>query len=130
MIKQLDELLRAYLARDPAARSRLEVLLLYPGVTAVVCRIETGRTHQIRVHMASLGCPVVGDAIYGKGTLDKTLDPVPPRQMLHAWRLSLWHPVKGEKMSFEAPIPADMAVYMADAPLQPRIDKQTGGNRP
>ena len=102
----------------------------YPGVTAVVCRIAPGRTHPIRVHMASLGCPVVGDAIYGKGALDRTLDPVPPRQMLHAWRLSLWHPVKGEKMSFEAPIPADMAVYMADAPLQPRIDKQTGGNRP
>ncbi len=89
----------------------------YPGVTAVLCRIETGRTHQVRVHMSSIGCPVVGDVIYGKGALDRTLDPVPPRQMLHAWRLSLWHPVKGERMSFEAPVPADMAVYMVDAPV-------------
>ena len=93
------------------------VMPQYSGLSAVVCRIETGRTHQIRVHMASLGCPVAGDAIYGKGALDRALDPVPPRQMLHAWRLSLWHPVKGGKMSFESPVPADMAVYMKD--LQP-----------
>lgn len=74
--------------------------------------IETGRTHQIRVHMASLGCPVIGDKTYGKSALDKQLDPVPARQMLHAWKLVLWHPVKNEKMSFEAPIPADMRSYL------------------
>ena len=85
------------------------------AVSVVVCRIETGRTHQIRVHMASLGCPVIGDAVYGKSALDKTLDPVPTRQMLHAWRLSLWHPTKGVKMSFEAPVPADMASYLDES---------------
>ena len=78
----------------------------------VECRIETGRTHQIRVHMASLGCPVIGDKVYGKGALDKRLDPVPARQMLHAWKLRLWHPVKGVEMSFEAPIPADLRQYL------------------
>ena len=82
-----------------------------PGISTVICRIETGRTHQIRVHMASLGCPVIGDRVYGKSALDKRLDPAPARQMLHAWKLSLWHPTKGVKMDFTAPIPEDMAVY-------------------
>ena len=80
--------------------------------TAVECRIETGRTHQIRVHMASLGCPVIGDRVYGKPALDRKLDPVPARQMLHAWRLGLWHPVKNVEMTFEAPVPADMRAYL------------------
>lgn len=78
----------------------------------IECRIETGRTHQIRVHMASLGCPVIGDRTYGKPSLDRKLDPVPPRQMLHAWKLKLWHPVKNVKMDFEAPIPADLRSYL------------------
>lgn len=77
-------------------------------ISAVECKIETGRTHQIRVHMASLGCPVIGDKVYGKSALDKKLDPVPARQMLHAWKLKLWHPVKRVEMSFEAPLPEDM----------------------
>ena len=81
-------------------------------ISLIECRIETGRTHQIRVHMASLGCPVIGDSAYGKSALDKRLSPVPARQMLHAWRLVLWHPVTGEKLSFEAPVPADMAAYL------------------
>lgn len=80
--------------------------------SVVECRIETGRTHQIRVHMASLGCPVIGDKVYGKSALDKQLDPVPMRQMLHAWKLTLYHPVKNEKMTFEAPLPPDFAVYL------------------
>lgn len=62
--------------------------------------------------MASLGCPVIGDSVYGKPALDKKLDPVPQRQMLHAWRLKLWHPVKSVQMSFEAPIPDDMQPYI------------------
>ena len=80
--------------------------------TAVECKIETGRTHQIRVHMASLGCPVIGDKVYGKSALDKKLDPVPARQMLHAWKLKLWHPVKRVEVAFEAPVPDDMKNYL------------------
>ena len=80
--------------------------------TAVECKIETGRTHQIRVHMASLGCPVIGDKVYGKSALDKKLDPVPARQMLHAWKLKLWHPVKHVEVAFEAPVPDDMKTYL------------------
>ena len=82
------------------------------NLSLVKCVIETGRTHQIRVHLASLGCPVIGDKTYGKSALDKQLDPVPTRQMLHAWRLTLWHPVKNEKMTFEAPLPSDFVVYV------------------
>ena len=81
------------------------------GTSLVECVIETGRTHQIRVHMASLGCPVIGDRVYGKGALDRKLEPVPERQMLHAWRLKLWHPVFEVEMSLEAPIPSDMKPY-------------------
>ena len=85
------------------------------GLSLVECRIETGRTHQIRVHMASLGCPVVGDAVYGRRALDKRLDPVPARQMLHAWRLSLSHPADGRRMDFESPPPADLLEYVPAA---------------
>ena len=83
------------------------------AISLVECRIETGRTHQIRVHMASLGCPVIGDKVYGKSALDKKLEPVPARQMLHAWKLGLWHPVKNVQMSFEAPVPTDMRAYIS-----------------
>ena len=81
------------------------------GYSLIECRIETGRTHQIRVHMASLGTPVIGDKQYGKKALDKRLPVVPARQMLHAWRLTLWHPVESRQMTFTAPIPTDMSVY-------------------
>lgn len=81
--------------------------------TVVKCRIETGRTHQIRVHMASLGCPVVGDKMYGKPARDRQLSPVPQRQMLHAWRLRLRHPVSNAPLAFEAPVPPDMRAYLA-----------------
>ena len=81
------------------------------GTSLVECVIETGRTHQIRVHMASLGCPVVGDKTYGKSPLDKRLTVFPERQLLHDWKLKLWHPVFGVEMSLEAPIPSDMKPY-------------------
>ena len=70
-----------------------------------------GRTHQIRVHMASLGTPVVGDAVYGRSRLDRQLDPPPTRQLLHAWRLALKHPVTRAPMVFEAPLPDDFKPY-------------------
>lgn len=82
------------------------------GLCIVECGIETGRTHQIRVHMASLGCPVVGDVVYGRPSLDRKLEPAPARQMLHAWRLKLWHPTECRQMEFEAPVPNDMKEYM------------------
>jgi 23S rRNA pseudouridine1911/1915/1917 synthase len=77
-------------------------------VVAICCDIETGRTHQIRVHLASLGMPIVGDKVYGKSQLDNRLELKVDRQMLHAWKLRLRHPVTRQDMEFTAPIPEDM----------------------
>ena len=88
----------------------------------VECRLETGRTHQIRVHMAHIGHPVVGDPDYGQAFRTKanrlpeplrTLTKDFPRQALHAKLLAFSHPLSGEMMRFEAPIPADMAELIA-----------------
>ena len=77
------------------------------GYTFVEASPITGRTHQIRVHFASIGHPIVGDAVYGKRS------DLVPRQFLHAWRLSFEHPIDGRELSFEAPLSADLA-----SPLQ------------
>ena len=77
------------------------------AVSLVECAIETGRTHQIRVHMASLGFPIVGDVVYGRSAWDRKLAHFPERQMLHAARLELRHPATGRAMTFEAPLPDD-----------------------
>jgi 23S rRNA pseudouridine1911/1915/1917 synthase len=69
-------------------------------------RLETGRTHQIRVHLAAIGLPVLGDAVYGAP------DPVLGRQFLHAARLAFTHPFTGERVEFESPLPADLAGYL------------------
>ncbi len=69
------------------------------GCSLVQVRIETGRTHQIRVHMASLGHPVAGDSLYGRARNTRKF----PRQMLHAHSLSLTHPITGRKLIFSAP---------------------------
>lgn len=84
------------------------------GISLVRCRIETGRTHQIRVHMQSLGCPVVGDALYGRSAADKRLSPIPARQMLHAARLTFCHPVTGAPLTFTAPLPEDFVQQMGE----------------
>ena len=83
-------------------------------LTLMSCRIETGRTHQIRVHMQSLGCPVAGDAFYGRAVADKRLRPVPVRQLLHAARLIFAHPLTGVRMDFVAPLPDDFRCYVPD----------------
>lgn len=73
-------------------------------LTLVEVKIFTGRTHQIRVHLSSVGLPIIGDEVYGKGSF-----PGITRQLLHAWKLSLPHPVSGEKLDFTAPLPDDFA---------------------
>ena len=80
--------------------------------TLVECRLETGRTHQIRVHMANIKHPLVGDPVYGKTKSgDARLDAF-PRQALHAFRLALVHPVTHREMSWEAPLPADFEALL------------------
>lgn len=82
------------------------------GVAWFVLRLETGRTHQIRVHLHHLGCPVVGDPAYGRRACDKELPGSPARQMLHAFRLGFPHPRTGRHLAFERPPPADMRHLM------------------
>lgn len=95
----------------------------FPGLSVLKLHLETGRTHQIRVHLAYLGHPLAGDPLYNPHCLrrDTVLPPpgtcVPPkdgnplsltRQALHSWKLDFTHPVTGEALHFEAPVPEDM----------------------
>jgi len=105
----------APIARHPVDRKRMavngkdgreavthwEVLRRYSGYTYVKCRLETGRTHQIRVHLASMGHPLLGDTVYG------AKKPVPglAGQCLHAKKLSFVHPRTGERLTVECPLP-------------------------
>ncbi len=82
------------------------VMEIFPErATLVRCRIHTGRTHQIRVHMKSIGHPILGDATYGWKQVTK--QPKPERVMLHAEHLIFTHPVTGKVMDLHAPLPAD-----------------------
>ncbi len=92
---------RKKMAPRPDGRSALTYWRLLdqrPDRALLDVRIVTGRTHQIRVHMAAIGHPVLGDPLYAPRSAPKA-----PRLMLHAWRLSFTHPVTGERLSFEAP---------------------------
>jgi 23S rRNA pseudouridine1911/1915/1917 synthase len=111
----------APLARDPHNRikrtvhsmgkeavTHYEVVERFPGVTLLRCKLETGRTHQIRVHMQHIGHPLVGESIYGASRRNHHKFPF-PRQALHAERLGLIHPVTQEFMQWECPLPPDFA---------------------
>lgn len=94
------------------ARTRYEVVRSYREpveVTELRCRLETGRTHQIRVHLASIGHRVVGDARYGGQRQSLPMS----RPFLHAEHLALDHPVTGEPLAFDAPLPDDLAGVLA-----------------
>jgi 23S rRNA-/tRNA-specific pseudouridylate synthase len=86
-------------------------LALAGGLALVEARPLTGRMHQVRVHLAELGCPVAGDTLYGGGR-------EVPRPYLHAWRLALPHPRDGRRLELIAPVPADMAAFLAAHGLQ------------
>ena len=113
----------APLARSPANRKKVAIvrngkravthwrkLRELSGATLVECRLETGRTHQVRVHMASIGHPLVGDPVYGRvGKLRDVLETLNfRRQALHAAHLGFIHPVNSHALAFESEIPADM----------------------
>ena len=90
-----------------------------PLASRVSCRLETGRTHQIRVHMAAKGSPCLGDPVYGAGapalSVRAAMDLAGlTRQALHAAVLGFVHPVTGETLRFESPLPPDMAVLEAE----------------
>lgn len=110
------------IARDPADRKKMKagmkdgrnavthyrVLAQNDGFSWLECRLETGRTHQIRVHMASVGHPLAGDAVYGPRKVITELD----GQCLHAAELSFTHPIRGEHMTFHAPLPEYFTAFL------------------
>ena len=102
------------------AETRWRVLARYGHLTMVECDIKTGRTHQIRVHLAAIGHPVIGDPVYGYKHPHRLYANQPdlagiirqvPRQMLHARQISLIHPQTGRRLTLTAPLPNDMASF-------------------
>jgi len=89
------------------AVTHFEVERLLPVHALLRVRLETGRMHQIRVHLAAVGLPVVGDAVYG------VREPALGRQFLHASRLAFTHPLTGERLDLESPLPADLEAFLA-----------------
>lgn len=89
------------------AATNYEVLERFSQFTLVRCRLETGRTHQIRVHMASIGHPVAGDPVYGPAKRVAL-----PGQCLHAAVLGFIHPITGERLSFESPLPGYFSDFL------------------
>ncbi len=106
--------------------TRFERLAVVPapraGLALLRCRLDTGRTHQIRVHLAARGWPIVGDPTYGEprwsevtdAALKATLQAF-PRQALHAWRATFAHPITGERTTIEAPVPPDLQALLGAA---------------
>ena len=112
----------APIGRDPRHRTRMAIVndgkpavthyrvrKALPAHTLLECRLETGRTHQIRVHLASIGHPIEGDRVYG----GRAKSPF-HRQALHAWKLEFDHPASGKAVAFEAPLPPDFAALLED----------------
>ena len=109
-------------ARHAVTHYQVQESFLDGQVTRLACHLETGRTHQIRVHMAHIGHPVLGDPLYGAGMKSRASHLDGPaqaalealaRQALHAAVLGFEHPATGLRMDFEAPLPADMARLLA-----------------
>ena len=116
---------QAVLASGRAARTRYTTERTYappgsPGLALLRLRLETGRTHQIRVHLAYIGHPILGDAVYGARTLRTAHALGLPRQFLHATRLAFDLPSSGRRVTFDSPLPADLAAVLT------QLDGQAG----
>jgi len=101
----------AVVERGKAARTHVAPVERYGAATLVRCTLDTGRTHQIRVHLAAIGHPLVGDPVYGTRRASPGIPPF-ARQALHAERLGFVHPLTRRPMSFAAPLPADFAALI------------------
>jgi 23S rRNA pseudouridine1911/1915/1917 synthase len=99
------------------ARTNFEEQKRLLEASLVEATLETGRTHQVRRHALFLGCPIVGDPRYPP--LGPSLAPPSRRLLLHAHHLGLLHPISGEKLSFDSPLPADMEAYLGELTPQP-----------
>jgi 23S rRNA pseudouridine1911/1915/1917 synthase len=92
------------------ARTHFRVLERFARHTLLLLELETGRTHQIRVHLKAIGHPVVGDTVYGSGRSKN--EPALQRQFLHAYQLKFQHPTTGEVVELEAPLPEDLQIVL------------------
>jgi len=102
-------------SKGKEAVTKWKVAKRFGNATLVDVRLGTGRTHQIRVHFASIGHPVLGDRIYGKKVVIENKKKIFfPRQMLHAELLGFTHPATGEYLKFSSPVPEDMAERIKD----------------
>jgi len=98
------------------AVTRWRVRRRFAGAALLECQLETGRTHQVRVHLDDQGWPIAGDPLYGRGRTPseplRSLAAGLDHQLLHAYRLAFRHPVTGEELAFEAPLPEDFAAVI------------------
>ena len=102
----------AVVANGKPARTHYRVVERFLDCTLVDCALETGRTHQIRVHLMSIGHPLVGDPVYGTGASRIPRGPTFGRQALHARRLGLVHPESGKSMQWKSALPEDFATIL------------------
>jgi 23S rRNA pseudouridine1911/1915/1917 synthase len=109
------------LQRGKAACTHVARLASAGGLSLLCCDLETGRTHQIRVHLSNRGFALVGDTLYGGHPLRGCV-----RQALHAWRLALDHPVSGRPLAFESPLPEDLAGLLAQSGLPAPVAPDEG----
>ena len=104
--------------RSREAVTRITKARQLPGVTFIHVAIHTGRTHQIRVHLSTIGHPVVGDTLYGgvRRHVPKDVQPVQrlERPFLHSWKLAFKHPTDGRNLVFSSPIPEDLQLILDD----------------
>ena len=105
----------AVIRNGKPARTHYRVLERFLDCTLIECALETGRTHQIRVHLTHIGHPLVGDPVYGAGTSRVPAGPAFARQALHACRLGLTHPATGKPMRWKSALPEDFAELLASA---------------
>lgn len=101
--------------RSPSPPPRGPEIAPRPATTLLRCRLETGRTHQIRAHLAAIGHPVAGDDPYGGSVAGTALAPLLDRPFLHAELLGFDHPETGERLRFTSPLPADLTRVLAAA---------------
>jgi len=103
-----DRLRMVVAAGGRPAQTRIRVLARTTSIALVECELLTGRTHQIRVHLAHLRAPLMGDPLYGGPGRWKDVDGgalLIPHPLLHAWKLSVDHPITGQRIAAEAPVP-------------------------